>query len=813
MAPDKTDEDHERAEELTRRRFVQVCVGVATAAAVGATVSSFLGVRSPLDIPALPEAREAVAVCPVCSIGCGVRSVMASNEPYPSKGDPQSSSTSGMVCTRGSLLPATAWPSTLGTPLRRLNPTTKGTMPTMSQFETVPWEEAIEQLTSTLVSIGIEFGDDARGCIMSADVAMEDAYVAGKLWKAVMNSSNIDTVESIHSRASEESYMVHLGQVAPPTCYDDVNLADMIVVVGEDIATTHPVLYARVVEAVADRGVELVVIDPRMSPTALRTRSVHVPVRAGGEVALLNSIGHSLTHTLNVAPSQWSLDNAQNAEAFAEYLKLYDPVYDENERVDADHLVDLCNGPSEWVLQLGNRDSSGYLKSFDVPTLTGLDPLAIQDLAKRWSLARNVLTIWSSRLASAGDDAAAVASVINLHLMTGHMGRPGAGPMGLHTHALGRGGFDLGGTPLMLPGAVRGGMGTSTPALEETWGEEFAANAARLPTSKGAIEMLGKAKQGDMPILFLIGGSVSTQLPDLENLVYPALRATFVVSTAAHLEDPDVAYADMVLPRPSWYERESYFISSERQVSRSLPSLAALEGTRPEWFVLSLIGPGMVSAPLFEFNSSTQVVEEVRRATVDAPADMRALLLGDPLTDSRGVQWPVVTDRSAEQGGTARRYMGQDGLGPGFPTPSGKATIIPREDPTMRRSSSPEYPMTAVMSLDAATWWDGQLYLSRSGDVVRPRDVEPAYIELTKEDAALLLLTEGANALVTSIQGSMTLPVRFAQAGTALGHVFIPWGADARTQVLSPSFPMDENGVPPWSAFPVRVEMAPEPLE
>jgi len=813
MATDEMGDDPGVAEELTRRRFVQVCVGVATAAAVGATVSSFLGIRSPVDIPSMPEATEAVAVCPVCSIGCGVLSVTASNEPFPSKGDPRSSSTSGMVCTRGSFPPATVWPSTLGTPLRRLNPTTKGTRPALSQFETVPWEEAIEQLTSSLVSIGNDFGDDARGCIMSADVAMEDVYVAGKLWKAVMNSSNIDTVESIHSRASEQSYMVHLGQAAPPTCYDDVNLADMIVVVGEDIATTHPVLYARVVEAVAKRGVELVVIDPRMSPTALRTSSVHVPVRAGGEVALLNSVAYWLTHVLAVAPPQWSLDNAHNAEAFKEYLKLYNPVYDENERVDADHVVDLCNGPSEWVTQLGNRDSSGYLKSFDVPTLTGLDPLVIQDMAKRWSLARNVLTIWSSRLASAGDDGAAVSTVINLHLLTGHMGRPGAGPLGLHTHALGRGGFDLGGTPLTLPGAVLGGTGTTTPALEKTWGEEYAANAARLPSGKGAIEMLGKAKQGEMPILFLMGGTVSAQLPDLENLVDPALRASFVVSTAAHLEDPDVAYADLVLPRPSWYERESYFISSERQVARSMPSLEALEGTRPEWFVLSLIGPGMVNSPLFEFDSSSQVVEEVRRATVDAPADMQALLLGDTLTDSRGVQWPVVTERSAEQGGTARRYMGQDGLGPGFPTDDGMATIIPREDPTMRRPSSPDYPMTAIMSLDGATWWDGQLHLSHGGDVMRPRDVEPAYIELTRDDAAALLLTEGANALVTSIQGSMVLPVRYAQDGTAPAHVFMPWGADPKVQVLSPSFPLDENGVPPWSAFPVRVEMVPEPEE
>ena len=389
---------------FTRRRFVQVCVGVAAAAAVGATASSFLGLRSPLELAAPPEGVEAVAVCPICSVGCGLISTTTAGEAHPSKGDPRSTSTSGMVCTRGSLPPGTAWPSTLSAPMRRLNPTTKGTRPTMDQFQTMTWEKAIERITAAIVETETLWGPDARGCIMGADVAMEDAYIAGKLWKAVLRSPNTDSVESMHSRATDQAYMAHLGEVAPPTCFDDVNLANMIVVVGEDLANTHPVLYAKVVEAVTERGAHLMVIDPRRTATAIRTRSDHVPVKAGGEVALLNSVGYVLVHEKGVAPDAWAVENALNATSYAEFLKLYNPVYDPNERVDAGHLKDLCNGPSEWVDTLGNRDASGFLKSFNVASITGLTPEQIRAMADRWAISRNVLTIWSSRLAGAGEE-------------------------------------------------------------------------------------------------------------------------------------------------------------------------------------------------------------------------------------------------------------------------------------------------------------------------------------------------------------------------------------------------------------------------
>lgn len=782
-------------------------MGVATAAAVGSTVSSLMGLRSPIEVDPPPAATEAVAMCSVCSVGCGLVSIGSGGEAFPPLGDGQSSSTSGMVCTRGALPPASVWPSSIGTPLKRITPSSKGTPPTLDQFEPITWEDAIASIAQTILEVSAT-DPSASGCILGGGLALEDAYVAGKLFKGALSSPSIDTVESLHSRVTDRVLMDQLGEVASPTCLNDIGLAGLIVVVGEDLSTTHPVVYAHVAEAVLSKGATLVVIDPRVTETALRTPSTHVPVRAGGEVALINAIGNVLVHELGVAPVPWALVNSLNANAYAEYLKLYSPAYDENERVDAVHLVDLCDGPSEWVAQLGNRDAAGFLKSFDVPAITGVDAAVVRDLANKWRLARNVLTIWSSRLAGAGDGGACVSTILNLHLLSGQLGRPGAGPLGMQAFAAGRGAVDAGASPLTLPGAFPGG-GEPSPALVEAWGEDLAANAARLPPGLGAVEMLNRAKSGEMKALVLLGGSVSTQFPDTENLVQPALLAIYVVSTAAHLEDPDVAYADIVLPRTSWYEREAHYISSERKVARSLPSMARLDGTRTDMEFLAALGSLFVGGSVFDLPSSAIALDELRRASKGAPADISAILLGEDLTDVRGMQWPVADLASASAKGSPRRYMGQDGRGTGFPTSTGKALTLPQEHPGLRRPSSPDFPIRALMSLDHATWWDGLQYLPHGGDVVRPREVEGAYLEMASEDAQELGLVEGSKALVTSASASVELPVRIGPSGMARGHVFIPWGVDVTVQTLAPSIPLDGDGVPPWSTFFVRVEPVP----
>jgi assimilatory nitrate reductase catalytic subunit len=223
---------------------------------------------------------------------------------------------------------------------------------------------------------------------------------------------------------------------------------------------------------------------------------------------------------------------------------------------------------------------------------------------------------------------------------------------------------------------------------------------------------------------------------------------------------------------------------------------------------LAALGSQFVGGVDFDFPSPLVTLDELKRASAGAPADLSALPLGEDLTDSRGVQWPVPDHLSASSKGTPRRHMGQDG-GTGFPTATGKALAIPQEHPGIRRPPDPTYPMTAIMSLEGSTWWDGLQYQPYGGDVVRPREVETAYVEVSPEDAEDLGLSEGSRAVVTSSTASVELPVRVGPSGTVKGHVFIPWGVDEEVQRLAPSFPMDVDGVPPWSTFNVSVELVP----
>jgi len=792
-------------EGLTRRRFVQVCVAGATVAAAGSTLSAILGRPSEVLGPAAMEARESVAACPVCSVGCGLLAVSAGDALHPSSGDPLSTATKGMECVRGAFVPAREWPATLAQPMARISEMTKGSPAQASHFRPVTWDEALDDLAGRLVEAGQVFGRGAPSCLIDGGVPLEDCYVAARLWKGHLGSGSIDSVESLHTRAAEAAYAEQLGAPGPPTCHADVSLADLIVVIGEDIASTHPVLYSRVVEAVVG-GSKLVVIDPRVTQTALRTTCLHLPLKAGGEVALLNSVAYVIAHELGAVPEAWTSAHARNVAVYKEFVRLYDPTYDPNGLLDPLTLTGVSETDHAWVAELGNRDAKGNLKSFDVPAVTGLSTDQVKDLAGRWAKARGVVTIVSGRLGGMGDGGAAVSSALNLHLLTGQLGRGGAGPMFLTVTGSGRAAYDAGATPVGLPGGAPAVPDAPPQSLVDAWGATAANEASRAAATSGAVKVLQGAAEGKVPVLLLLGGTVTAHVPDSSRLVEGAMRGAFVAATVGHLEDPDAAWADLLLPHLTWPQRECHLVSAERRVLRSMPCMGAPAGARTELEVLARIGATIAGADAFPFTGPSDALAELKRATEGTPADMSELPLAQALTDARGVQWPVATATAAKLKGTPRRYLGQDGLGAGFPTPTGKAAILPREHRGLVDAPTPGRAFVAVVSVDGDTWWDGLQYVDAGGEVERAREIPPSYVEIAGADALGMLVTEGTMVRVTTDRGGVVVPVRIAPDGTAPGHVFLPWGGQARVGVLPPSGPLDRNGTPPWTAFAVSVE-------
>ena len=784
-----------------------MCVAAATVAAAGSTLAAILGKPSGPAIPAAARPRTSVAVCPVCSVGCVLEAVSAGGEPSPSSGDPLATSTGGMLCDRGAFVTGRDWPATLEGPMVRVAGSAKGSPAQPSHFEPIAWDDALDLLASKLVEVESDIGPDGRGCLIDGGVPLEDCYMAAKLWKGAMRSGAIDCVESLHSRASEAATVAQLGAAASPTCLADLGLAGLIVVVGEDLAVTHPVLYARVAEAVLTRGARLVVIDPRATATAARVLGLHVNCRAGGEVALLNAVGHVLAHELGATADAWAAEHAINASAYREFLKLYNPRYDPTEAVDPALLVSLCEGDTTWVQGLGNRDDKNNIKSFDVPTITGLTDAQVKEVASLWASASGVVTILSSRLGGSGDGGAVASTVLNLHLLTAQLGRAGAGPLFLAATAAGRGAYDAGATPMGLPGGTTPIVGAPPASLLAAWGSTLSDNATRAH-AMGAMDMLAAAADGRLPRLLLLGGTVTAHLPDQAGLLEQAMASAYVAATVAHLEDPDADWADLLLPRLPWPQRECHYISADRRVARSLPFMGAPAGPRTELEVLAALGAIMTSGGEFEARTSAAAMAELARATAGAAADMSALPAGDALTEARGVQWPVATATQAALKGTARRHMGQDGLGAGFPTPTGKALVAPREHLPLADAPTSERPLTAILSVDAGTWWDSTQYVPEGGAVVRDRTHEESYVELALEDGLALGALGGETVIVSTARGQVQVPVRIAPSGTARGHAFLPWGSRDQTGTLPPSGKRDRNGTPPWSTFAVRVELA-----
>ena len=661
------------------------------------------------------------STCCYCGVGCGVLIEHDGERILGVSGDPAHPANFGKLCSKGSTLHLTGDLSARALyPELRLG---KG----LARSRT-DWDTALDHATSVFARTIAEHGPDSVAFYISGQLLTEDYYAFNKLARALVGTNNIDSNSRLCMSSAVVGYKRSLGADAPPCSYEDLESSDCVMIVGSNMAYAHPVLFRRLEEAKSRRPqMKVIVIDPRRTDTC-DLADLHLAILPGTDVALFHGILHLLL---------W-----------------------EN-RVDHDFIKAHTQGLTELKHLVHD-----YTPSM-VAQLCGISVEQLRQCAEWVGTSERFLSLWCMGLNQSTAGSAKNSALINLHLATGQIGRPGAGPFSLTGQPNAMGGRETGSLSNLLPGHREAANAEHRAEVAAYWGVE------QLPTNTGltAIELFEQVRSGKIKALWIACTNPAQSMPD-QNAVRAALQTCpFVVLQEAFRTTETAAFADLLLPAASWGEKDGLVTNSERRISHVRQAIVAPGEARPDWAITvdfaqrleKYLRPGQPS--LFAFEAPAQLFDEFKQLTRGRDLDLSGISHG--LIDRIGPQqWPFPANASE---GTARLYG--DGV---FPTANGRAQFIAEPFRAAQEQRDAHFPLTLITGR-LRDQWHG---MSRTGTAAQLfGHVGEAVLSLHPQELRQHDLEPGDLVSLKSRRGEVIVPVS-SDDNVRPGQAFLPmhWG-------------------------------------
>ncbi|MFL6662555.1 MAG: molybdopterin oxidoreductase family protein, partial [Rhizobacter sp.] len=681
---------------------------------------------------------ETRSTCPYCGVGCGVIIESQDAQITGVRGDPDHPANFGRLCTKGSTLRLTAaHPVTLQA--RLLHPQLRpkrGDTP-----QRIGWDTALDLAVERFHGIVDRHGPDAVGFYISGQLLTEDYYVFNKLAKGLVGTNNVDTNSRLCMSSAVAGYKLTLGADAPPPCYDDIAHAAVLFIAGSNTAFAHPILFRRIEDARrANPALKIIVADPRRTETA-ELADLHLPILPGTDVALFNGMLHAMMWE-GLVDHAWIAAHTSGFDVLRDRVRDYAPK----------DVAKLCGIEEDALLQAARwfagvrHDAPGRR----LPTLS----------------------LYCQGLNQSSSGTMKNAALVNLHLATGQIGKPGTGPFSLTGQPNAMGGREVGGMANLL-GAHRD---LSNPLhraeIEHLWGLD--ADGRELPALPGktAVEMFEAAADGAIKALWIACTNPAQSMPDQATVRRALQRAEFVVVQEAFATTATCAWADLLLPATTWGEKDGTVTNSERRISRVRSAVPAPHEARHDWAIATefarrleaRLRPGRPT--MFGYDMPETIWNEHRESTRGRDLDITGVSYA--MLDIAPVQWPCPAGAAA---GKARLY--EDGV---FPTADGRARFADTPYEKVAEPRDARYPF-ALNTGRLRDHWHG---MSRTGTLGRlfGHVPEPA-IEMHAQDMARLRLADGDLVHVTSRRGSIVLPAQASpQVAPAQAFVAMHWGEE-----------------------------------
>ena len=700
--------------------------------------------------------------CPYCGVGCGVKATPKGDGVVDIAGDIDHPANQGRLCVKGSALG-----ETVSLDGRLLYPQVRDD----DGLRRVSWDSALDKIVASWRAIIDEHGPDAVAFYVSGQLLTEDYYIANKLMKGYVGSANIDTNSRLCMSSAVAGHKRAFGEDLVPICYDDLELSDMVVLVGSNMAWCHPILFQRIARAKENRPeMKLVVIDPRRSATC-ELADLHLPIKPGTDVWLFNGL---LSYLARIGAD------------------------------DSAFVGQHTNG-LDAALQTANEDCSDPAA---VAKICRIELPALMEFYESFAATAKVITAFSMGVnqSSAGTDK--VNSIINCHLIGGRIGKPGMGPFSITGQPNAMGGREVGGLANMLAAHMELDRADHRDLLQTFW------DAPRMADRPGlkAVDLFRAIEAGTVKAVWIIATNPVVSLPDADQVKRALAKCELVVATDIMQNTDTNACAHVLLPALGWGEKDGTVTNSERRVSRQRAFLPAPGEARPDWQILCDFAQRMGYTG-FDFSSVHQVFDEHarlsghRNTADDMPRafDMSGLA-GLSRSDYDGLQptqWPARRDASGQLRVTERLFG--DGR---FAHADGKACFVPTSPRAPANAGSQDYPL----ALNTGRVRDQWHTMTRTGKSPKLADhVAESFIDMHPQDALLHGVRAGELARVSTRWGAMVARVQHG-GGIARGDVFVPihWSgqtaSDARVGALVNPVVDPVSGEPEFKHTPVRVE-------
>ncbi|WP_372677221.1 formate dehydrogenase subunit alpha [Desulfosarcina sp.] len=652
-----------------------------------------------------PEKRV-VSVCPYCGVGCQIELVVKEGRIARVNGVEGVKPNDGRLCVKGRFGYAyVGHKDRLTQPLIKRN----------GRFQPAGWDEALDLIASQFKAIKAKYGNDALAGYASAKATNEDNYLFQKFIRTAFGNNNVDYCTRLCHASTVTAMLRSLGSGAGSNSIEDYETADCMLVTGNNMIETHPVTATFVKRGVAAGG-KLIVIDPRWTPL-VKYADVWLQPKLGTDIALLNGLMNIIIRE-NWIDEDFIISRVERGLDAFEELKL----------VVADYPPD------------------------SVEAITGVAQGKLLTAARLFARADKALVATGMGCSQQTTGTQLVFSLINLCLISGQIGKVGAGlnpPRGQNNV---QGASDVGCLPMSYPGYITVADGANRKKVADVWNVSHEALSGKVGLT--TVEIMQAAYAGGIKGMYIMGENPMLTDPNLNHTRESIQRLEFLVVQDIFPTET-TAYADVILPGVAFAEKNGTFVNSDRRVSRVRKAVDPPGEARQDWKIIEDLARRM-GCPMKPYADEAEIFDEIAAVT-----PLMAGIAYDRI-EGEGIQWPCPTNTHP---GTPTLFLKQ------FDTASGRAILHPAAYVPQTEKADADYPF--LLNTGRILYHYHTCTMSRRNRALTAFS-NRSYVLIHPDDIIKIGLKNGARVRIASRQGEISTRLKVS-SGVLPGELFMPF--------------------------------------